>query len=317
MKVRDQGHLFFTFTSMSESVVLALSKQACGRPPFSTLPRRTPFRRGFAFCMLFMPPALAWVAYASLYAYAMTFFRRKLVWLGLAVAVGGVWFVLQAKTDYPPFDPNMRKGELFLIPAQALHPTQSMIGFREVKDRTEAFNRKSADKLAAKLQDTNTVMIIGPGGIPYLNDGHHAVRALLDSNQPNKNVYGIVVENWSDMAPADFWKKMVEQGDAYLFDSEHKIIDPANLPTSVSGCVDDPYRDLAASVCHAGGYAKDIKVFYQEFIWADYFRPLVKWNNSNDADYAHAVKKATKLAHEPAAAALPGYSLVPLNVIHH
>ena len=297
--------------------MLALSKQACGRPPFSTLPRRTPFRRGFAFYMLFMPPAWAWVAYASLYAYVMTFLRRKLLWLGLAVAVGGVWFVLQAKTDYPPFDPNMRKGELFLIPAQALHPTQSMIGFREVKDRTEAFNRKSADKLAAKLQDTNTVMIIGPGGIPYLNDGHHAVRALLDSNQPNKNVYGIVVENWSDMAPADFWKKMVEQGDAYLFDSEHKIIDPANLPTSVSGCVDDPYRDLAASVCHAGGFAKDINVLYQEFIWADYFRPLVKWDNSNDADYAQAVKKATKLAHEPAAAALPGYSLVPLNVIHH
>ena len=53
MKVRDQGHLFFTFTSMSESVVLALSKQACGRPPFSTLPRRIPFRRGFAFYTFF------------------------------------------------------------------------------------------------------------------------------------------------------------------------------------------------------------------------------------------------------------------------
>ena len=51
--MRDQGHLFFTFTSMSESVVLALSKQACGRPPFSTLPRRTPFRRGFAFYTFF------------------------------------------------------------------------------------------------------------------------------------------------------------------------------------------------------------------------------------------------------------------------
>ncbi len=33
--------------------MLALSKQACGRPPFSTLPRRTPFRRGFAFYIFF------------------------------------------------------------------------------------------------------------------------------------------------------------------------------------------------------------------------------------------------------------------------
>ena len=226
--------------------------------------------------------------------------------------MGGVLFVLPSNTNYPPFSPNMRKGELFLIPANALHPTQRMIGFREVENKVKAFNQKSADNLVAELQDTNTVMIIGPGGIPYLTDGHHAVRALLESNQPNKNVYGIVVENWSDMAPADFWKKMVEQGDAYLFDSEHKIIDPANLPTSVSGCVDDPYRDLAASVCHAGGYAKDFKVFYQEFIWAHYLRPLVKWDNSSDADFARAVTEATRLAHDPAASALPGYSAVPL-----
>ena len=33
--------------------MLALSKQACGRPPFSTLPRRIPFRRGFAFYTFF------------------------------------------------------------------------------------------------------------------------------------------------------------------------------------------------------------------------------------------------------------------------
>ena len=45
---------------------------------------------------------------------------------------------------------------------------------------------------------------------------------------------------------------------------------------------------VAAAVCDAGGFAKDLKVFYQEFIWAHYFRPLVKWDNSNDADYARA-----------------------------
>lgn len=248
-----------------------------------------------------------------LYAHAMKFTRRKLIWLGLALAVAGMWFVLTTKSNYLPFAPNMRKGDLFLISAEALHPTQQMVGFREVKKKSEALNRMSEEKLSAKMQETNTSMIIGPGGIPYLADGHHRACALFNSNLTNKNVYGIVVENWSDMGPAEFWKQMMEHGYAYLFDSEHNAIDPASLPASVSGCIDDPYRDLAASVRLAGGYAQDFSVFYQEFLWAEYFRPLVKWDNSDDADYARAVSEAAQLAHSPAFAKLPGYSATPLK----
>ena len=252
----------------------------------------------------------------------MQFTPRKYAWLAFVIGVigvaigmvmsGGLQYFLPAKDDYPPYSPTMRKGDVFLISADALHPTQPVVGMREVQKIIASFNHKSTDKLAARLQNANTVMIIGPGGIPYLTDGHHAVRALLDSNKENKNVYGIVLENWSAMAPAEFWEKMVESGDAYLFDANHNAIDPGQLPNSVSGCTNDPYRDLAASVRLAGGYAKDFKVFYQEFIWAHYLRPLVKWDNSSDADFARAVTEATRLAHDPAAAALPGYSAVPL-----
>ena len=66
-----------------------------------------------------------------------------------------------------------------------------------------------------------------------------------------------------------------------------------------------------------GGFATDFKVFYQEFIWAHYFRPFVKWDNSNDADYARAVTEAARLAHEPAASALPGYSAAPMKGMKH
>jgi len=250
------------------------------------------------------------------------FTRSKYAWLAFVIGVtgvvivmvmpGGLQYFLPAKDDYPPYSPTMRKGEVFVIPANALHPTQAVVGMREVQKIIASFNNKSTDKLAARLQNANTIIIIGPGGVPYLTDGHHAVRALLDSNQENKNVYGIVLENWSAMAPADFWGKMVECGDAYLFDANHNAIDPGQLPKSVSGCTNDPYRDLAASVRVAGGYAKDFKVFYQEFIWAHYLRPLVKWDNSSDADFDRAVTEATRLAHDPAASALPGYSAVPL-----
>ena len=44
------------------------------------------------------------------------------------LAVTGMWFVLTTKSNYLPFAPNMRKGDLFLISAEALHPTQQMVG---------------------------------------------------------------------------------------------------------------------------------------------------------------------------------------------
>ena len=114
-----------------------------------------------------------------MYAHVMKFTRRKLIWLGLALAVGGMLFVLTAKNNYLPFAPNMRKGDLFLISAEALHPTQQMVGFREVKKKSEVFNKMSEEKLSAKMQETNTSMIIGPGGIPYLADGHHRALSLI------------------------------------------------------------------------------------------------------------------------------------------
>jgi hypothetical protein len=73
----------------------------------------------------------------------MQFTRRKFIWFALVAAVGGVLFVLPSNTNYPPFSPNMRKGELFLIQAKALHPTQLMIGFREVENKAKALNCKT------------------------------------------------------------------------------------------------------------------------------------------------------------------------------
>jgi hypothetical protein len=52
-------------------------------------------------------------------------------------------------------------------------------------------------------------------------------------------------------------------------------------------------------------------------MWAHYFRPLVKWDNSNDADYARAVAEAARFAHEPAASALPGYIAAPVKITNH
>lgn len=68
-----------------------------------------------------------------------------------------------------------------------------------------------------------------------------------------------------------------------------------------------------AAVLQNGGFVKVQPVSYQEFLWSAYFHPRVKWNDADDADYKRAVAEATRLAHDPAASDLPGYSAVRLT----
>ena len=80
------------------------------------------------------------------------------------------------------------------------------------------------------------------------------------------------------------------------------------MPNRLLDCVDDPYRGLVTAVRKNGGFAKVQAVNHQEFLWSAYFYTRVKWNDADDADYKRAVAEATRLAHDPAASDLPGYS---------
>jgi hypothetical protein len=43
-----------------------------------------------------------------------------------------------------------------------------------------------------------------------------------------------------------------------------------DLPKTVAGLIDDPFRSLAGELRRAGGFAKDTTPF-SEFLWADFF----------------------------------------------
>ncbi len=78
------------------------------------------------------------------------------------------------------------------------------------------------------------------------------------------------------------------------------------IPKSVTGLIDDPYRSLAGELRRQGGFAKDTTPF-NEFLWADLLRRRVK-RKLIENDFKEALKEAMKLARTDDADYLPGWS---------
>ena len=237
--------------------------------------------------------------------------RRLFFCLGLLFAFAlPAW----AAETYMPFRPDLTAGAAYTIDAHQLHPTQFAVGFREVASKTKAINGKDTAALLSYLQEKDVPVVIGPAGVPYMTDGHHTIRALLDSKQADKTVYGHILANWTTLDEKKFWAQMLEHHYAYLANKDGTGTLPANeLPKSLLEMQSNIYRGLGWAVMKAGGF-EEIKGpggFFQEFYWGDYFRGKVRWNDADDADFKRAVQEAVDLAHKPAAAKLPGYIKAP------
>lgn len=213
----------------------------------------------------------------------------------------------QAQETYPPFRADLPAGAAYALDARQLHPTQFSHGWREVVDKQRKIDAMSSAELAAYLKDKDVPVVIGPGGVPYMTDGHHTLRALIESRAADKTAYGHILANWSGLAPEDFWSRMVANNYVYLRDAAGRAQPPSTLPASLLVMQRDPWRGLAWAVMKAGGFAEKKGVFFQEFRWADYFRDRVKWNDVDDEAFDDAVDAACVLAQAPAAAQLPGY----------
>ena len=211
-----------------------------------------------------------------------------------------------------PYAPDMRAGDHFMIDAERLHPTQPSLSFREVDWRTGILNGMSQEQVAANVRTNPPQVIIGPGGVAYLTDAHHTMRAILDSKHADKRVCGVIVQNWSDLSEDAFWARMQATHNVYLRDGQDQRITPAQLPASLRDSQSDPYRGLTWMVGFRGGFTARSDVFFQEFYWGEYFRKHIRWNDADDAEFEDAVQRALKLAHEPDASELPGYIPAPV-----
>ncbi|WP_427886817.1 ParB-like protein [Kribbella sp. GL6] len=231
-------------------------------------------------------------------------------------------------------------GELLDVRIGDVHPTQPSLGYDEVyyklgrytlgkdavnkkfDDWCEADGRVEADsvKAGARLDDPSSfscelpvgsetadsvaamkTVVIGPGGRPYLTDGHHTLTAFDETPDggPNLHVRLRVVANLSTLTRQDFWATMQANKWTYLRDPEGNPVSVNKLPNNVglANFQNDKYRSLL----YFGrdiGYAQNGLAF-QEFYWGDWIREthpggLKSWDNNDSTSYLAAVKTFTK-----------------------
>jgi hypothetical protein len=189
-------------------------------------------------------------------------------------------------------------------PILSLRPTQMTLGLNEVHVKRAAWKQKTAGDLTKFLAAHMVPVITGLKGEPYLIDHHHLARALHEEGL--KSVFVTVVADLSRLPSDHFWNMMDFHGWTHPYDSKGRRRPFSELPKTVKGMEDDPYRSLAGLLRAMGGFAKDSTPF-SEFLWADFLRPRIK-PKAIKSDFDAALTKALSLAKTAEADYLPGWS---------
>ena len=183
-----------------------------------------------------------------------------------------------------------------------LRPTQITVGMREVEEKRRAWRDKGA-KAATFLGTHMVPVVLGPKRRAYILDHHHLALAL--HLEGVEHVLTSVAADLSALDKETFWFVLAHKNWLHIYDATGKLRSHDDIPKTVAGLIDDPYRSLAGELRHAGGYAKET-VYYSEFLWADYLRRTVP-AKLVAKDFDAALRRATELARDANASYLPGW----------
>jgi hypothetical protein len=195
---------------------------------------------------------------------------------------------------------------LSTVPIKELRPTQITVGLREVENKRRRWRERTAksDEKAAKFLGRHMMpVILGPKAQHYIIDQHHLSRALLEEGV--KEVLVTVVANLSRLDKNEFWSFVDNRGWLHPFDDEGQRRSSKDLPKTVAGLVDDPFRSLAGELRRIGGFAKDTTPF-SEFLWADFLRRRLT-RRLVEQNFTEAIEQAAQLAKSQPADHLPGW----------
>jgi len=190
-----------------------------------------------------------------------------------------------------------------------LIPTQFTVGMREVDEKVKKLG--SPAKLEKTLATKPIVVVLGPGGKPYVIDHHHLALTLLMMGK--KTAPFEVKADFSKDSPQEFWKKMEDNHWVYPYDEAGARRRLEYLPQKITDLKNDDFRSLAWFVRKAGGIDK-VDTPFTEFRWANYFRNCKGPDGQPVLDkqfvadhFDEAVKKALDLSQRPEAKDIPGY----------
>src|SRR5580693_10696433 len=198
---------------------------------------------------------------------------------------------------------TVREPVLTTVAIMDLRPTQITVGMREVEAKRKRWRETSGKKGGKFLGSHMIPVVLGPKHRYYVVDHHHLSLAL--HKEGVKELAVTVTANLSALEPDEFWAVMDNRNWMHPFDIDGRRRHYDDIPKTVTGLVDDPFRSLAGELRRAGGFAKDTTPF-SEFIWADFLRRHLSRKHV-DEDFAAAAKAALKLARSKDADYLPGW----------
>jgi hypothetical protein len=198
---------------------------------------------------------------------------------------------------------SSREPLLSPVPIAKLRPTQITVGMREVEERRERLRGKRPKRIPKFLGDHMIPVILGPKRQHYIIDHHHLSLAL--HLEEIEEVLVTVVADLSALSSDAFWVVVDHRGWAHPYDAKGKRRDFSDLPQSVTGLKDDPFRSLAGELRRSGGFAKDTTPF-SEFLWADFLRRHMK-RKLVESHFSRAMEEALALARSEEAHYLPGW----------
>jgi hypothetical protein len=167
------------------------------------------------------------------------------------------------------------------IDVMRLHPTQFVVGMKEVREKVKKIEEKSKEgKLHKVIEEHKIPAIIGLNKTYYIVDHHHFAVALHLANimPEDKQAIVVVEQDWSEHSSREFWRRMIASNFVYLFnEKDDHPLSPIDLPKTVEGLKDDPYRSLVHEIIELGDLSKEgVDPDFFEFKWAEFFREKMK-----------------------------------------
>jgi hypothetical protein len=184
-----------------------------------------------------------------------------------------------------------------------LRPTQITVGMREVQDKRERLRKHRPKKIGNFLGHHMIPVVRGPKDRMYVVDHHHLALAL--HREGVRDILVTVVTDLRELSIDAFWTVLDHRSWVHPYDAEGRRRTVSDIPKSVNGLKDDPFRSLAGELRRAGGFAKDTTPF-SEFLWADFLRRRMK-RRLVEKKFRPAVAQAMKLAKSQEAHYLPGW----------
>ncbi|OLT45110.1 hypothetical protein BJF85_01400 [Saccharomonospora sp. CUA-673] len=141
--------------------------------------------------------------------------------------------------------------------------------------------------------------VVGPGGVPYLTDGHHTFTSLLEVAGPDVRVRVQVQDNLSTLPPSAFWQRMKDEDRVWLRDADGSTITPAQLPRQLG--LDTMNNDELRALLY---YTRDIgwestDTLYAQFRWGNWITAnpdidLSDWDRADFDSYLDAVRTVSE-----------------------